>query len=92
MKKLDWKSLAIGVLLTTTIVACVGAKNTTNEQWDNNQKWDIKVLDLPFNVPEGYEPFSTLWIGDLSSKTTVYGGLEDGLKKRPQVYVRKRIQ
>ena len=31
MKQLDWKSLAIGVLLTTTIVACVGAKNTTNE-------------------------------------------------------------
>ena len=92
MKKLDWKSLAIGVLLTTTIMFGTGAATSTTEKWDANQKWDIKVLDLPFNVPEGYEPFSTLWIGDLSSKTTVYGGLEDGLKKRPQVYVRKRIQ
>ena len=89
MKKLDWKSLAIGVLLTTTIVACVGAKNTTSEQWDNNQKWDIKVLDLPFNVPEGYEPFSALWIGDLG-RSTIHN--EDGLRKRPQVLVRKRIQ
>ena len=97
MKKLDWKSLAIGMLMTTTVIACTGVKNTsedktiTQNQWDNSQKWDIKVLDLPFQVPEGYEPFSSIWIGDLGD-STINPKSGAGLKKRPQVLVRKRIK
>ena len=47
MKHLDWKSFAIGILLTTTVVFGVAATNpTTEKQWDENQKWLIKTTDV----------------------------------------------
>ena len=83
--------------MTTTVIACTGTKTTSEDksiaknQWDNSQKWDIKILDLPFEVPEGYEPFSSLWIGDLGD-STIHAKSGVGLRKRPQVLVRKRIK
>ena len=47
MKQLDWKSFAIGILLTTTVVFGVAAINPTDEkQWDENQKWLVKHFAL----------------------------------------------
>jgi hypothetical protein len=66
MKQLDWKSFAIGVLLTTTLIACVGA-TSVNDRWDSNQKWDTKATNLSGEVYSGlnpsllgYEPFETM--------------------------------
>ena len=69
MKKIDWKSFAIGVLLTTTVMFGTGAAISTTDKWDDNQKWDIKLttpsvavasgeLELP-----GYEPFHSVVTG-----------------------------
>jgi len=51
MKQLDWKSFAIGVLLTTTVMFGTGAATSTTtdpfddavEKWDAKQKWEAKV-------------------------------------------------
>jgi len=49
MKQLDWKSFAIGIFLTTTVVFGVAATNPTAEkQWDENQKWLVE--HFPINV------------------------------------------
>ena len=48
MKQLDWKSFAIGILLTTTVVFGVAATNPTfGKQWDEEQKWLIKKVAAP---------------------------------------------
>ena len=66
MKKLDWKSFAIGVLLTTTIVLGTGAATSKsfapkvpNYGWDAEQVWDITYSGPSgFTSPRaGYEPF-----------------------------------
>ena len=66
MKKLDWKSFTIGVLLTTTIVLGTGAskkpsKNILNKleiiSWDANQQWEFKTSKTK-NIPKGWEPFA----------------------------------
>ena len=45
-KQLDWKSFAIGILLTTTVVFGVAATNPTfGKQWDEDQKWLIKKVE-----------------------------------------------
>lgn len=84
MKQMDWKSFAIGTLLTTTLIACIAA--TDSAAWDENQKWDVILVNPPFNAPNGYEPFSALWIGDLGDNT-VY----EERMKRPQIAFRKLI-
>jgi hypothetical protein len=38
MKHLDWKSFAIGILLTSTVIFGVAASRF-NRVWDNEQKW-----------------------------------------------------
>jgi hypothetical protein len=53
MKQLDWKSFAIGVLLTTTVMFGTGSATSTNEKWDSNQKWEYSTK----NGKAGYEPF-----------------------------------
>ena len=66
MKQLDWKSFAIGVLLTTTVMFGTGAATSTNEKWDSNQKWEViynglRIGSTPQTTREaGYEPFQTL--------------------------------
>ena len=58
MKQLDWKSFAIGVLLTTTVMFGTGAETSTTEKWDADQKWDIKSQRVNTkSTPDGYEPF-----------------------------------
>ena len=56
MKQLDWKSFAIGVLLTTTLMFGSGAATSTTEKWE--------VLRTGFEKKTtreaGYEPFHTL--------------------------------
>jgi len=63
---LDWKSFAIGVLLTTTIVLGTGASNKSNKDllkkleiisWDTNQQWEFKTSNGK-NIPKGWEPFA----------------------------------
>jgi len=63
---LDWKSFAIGVLLTTTIVLGTGASNKSNKDllkkleiisWDTNQQWEYKTSNGK-NIPKGWEPFA----------------------------------
>ena len=71
MKQLDWKSFAIGVLLTTTVMLGTAAATSTTEKWDADQKWDIKVTSAGHphtknnSVEEmtlaGYEPFQTVF-------------------------------
>ena len=64
MKQLDWKSLAIGVLLTTTVMLGTGAVTSANEKWDANQKWEVRhtgCCGSPQIIHQaGYEPFQTL--------------------------------
>ena len=68
MKKLDWKSFAIGVLLTTTVMLGTGAATSTTEKWDANQKWSL-LVEQPGQLGSwgsksgrkrmvGYEPFA----------------------------------
>ena len=66
MKLLDWKSFAIGVLLTTTIVLGTGASNKPNKDllkkleiisWDANQLWEFKTSNGK-NIAKGWEPFA----------------------------------
>ena len=64
MKKLDWKSFAIGVLLTTTVIACVGA-TSVNDKWDADQQWEvIQTIGLRDGAGKrlgelGFYPFET---------------------------------
>ena len=66
MKILDWKSFAIGVLLTTTLVFGTGASNKQTKNilnkidfvpWDANQQWEFKTSNTK-NLPKGWEPFA----------------------------------
>ena len=57
MKILDWKSFAIGVLLTTTIVLSTGASKKPPISWDTNQQWEFKTSNGK-NIPKGWEPFA----------------------------------
>ena len=62
MKQLDWKSFAIGVLLTTTLMFGSGAATSTTEKWDANQKWEVPRTGFEKKTTReaGYEPFHTL--------------------------------
>ena len=58
MKKLDWKSFAIGILLTTTIVLGTGAASSPLiNSWDPTQQWEFKTSNGK-NIPKGWEPFA----------------------------------
>ena len=57
MKLLDWKSFAIGVLLTTTIVLGTGASKPETVPWDANRQWEFKTSNGK-NIPKGWEPFA----------------------------------
>ena len=64
MKQLDWKSFAIGVLLTTTVMFGTGAATSTTtdpfddavEKWDAKQKWEVKTSGRV--ISEGWELFA----------------------------------
>ena len=56
MKILDWKSFAIGALLTTTIMLGTGASNKP-AIWGENQQWEFKTSNTK-NIPKGWEPFA----------------------------------
>jgi hypothetical protein len=61
MKQLDWKSLAIGVLLTTTVMLGTGAATSSTEKWNGDQMWKISytgVSGSPHDQP-GWEPFQS---------------------------------
>ena len=66
MKLLDWKSFAIGVLLTTTVVLSTGASNKPAKNligtvgtllWDEDQQWEFKTSNGR-KIPKGWEPFA----------------------------------
>jgi hypothetical protein len=60
MKQLDWKSFAIGVLLTTTVMFGTAAKTSTtreNGAWDSSQSWKVKS-PTSIGSNRGFEPFS----------------------------------
>ena len=57
MKLLDWKSCAIGVLLTTTVALGTGASKLEITPWDTNQQWEFKTSNGK-NIPKGWEPFA----------------------------------
>ena len=66
MKLLDWKSFAIGVLLTTTVVLVSGASNKPTTSligtvgtlfWDEDQQWEFKTSNGE-KIPKGWEPFA----------------------------------
>ena len=61
MKKLDWKSFAIGVLLSTTVMLGTGAANSTSEKWDADQQWLIAEIPISEVNPtkKGWEPISS---------------------------------
>tara|TARA_B100000676_G_scaffold3230_1_gene2958 strand:+ start:150 stop:443 length:294 start_codon:yes stop_codon:yes gene_type:complete len=69
MKILEWKSFAIGVLLTTTVVFSTGASNKpTNKNllekieilsWDKNQQWEFKTSNTK-NIPKDGNPLLTI--------------------------------
>ena len=61
MKKLDWKSFAIGVLLTTTFMLGTGAATRASENWDADQQWLIAEIPLSEVKPskKGWEPISS---------------------------------
>ena len=61
MKKQDWKSLAIGVLLTTTVMLGTGAATRASENWDADQQWLIAEIPISEAKPtkKGWEPISS---------------------------------
>ena len=61
MKKLDWKSFAMGVLLTTTAILGIGAATSTTEKWDADQQWLIAEIPISEANPtkKGWEPISS---------------------------------
>ena len=74
MKHLDWKSFAIGVLLTTTVMFGTGAVTDDDvladgvHGWDTYQQWKVVQTSVDASVTGqmGYEPFhvkgnQTLW-------------------------------
>ena len=65
MKHLDWKSFAIGILLTTTVMFGVAATNPPEQQrqqWNKNQKWDVALIEQGRSIgTQGYEAFSVVW-------------------------------
>ena len=52
MKNTNWKSFAIGVLLTTTVMLGTGAATSTSENWDAEQQWETK-LTSPKTTEQG---------------------------------------
>ena len=73
MKQLDWKSFAIGVLLTTTAILGTGTtkRSAWTEDWSRDMKWDVKIIDATKKemeaIPPGYEPFQA-WRSGLHSE------------------------
>jgi len=69
MKKLDWKSFAIGVLLTTTVVLSTGAATSKTRDWDDQMRWYTKSTDvgngllLDYSTGAGFEPFQAVVVG-----------------------------
>lgn len=61
MKKLDWKSFAIGVLLTATFMLGTGAATRASENWDADQQWLIAEIPISEAKPtkKGWEPISS---------------------------------
>ena len=68
MKKLDWKSFAIGVLLTTTVVLCTGTTKRASwfDDWDKQMRWKVMwTRGMPNESltvrlgEEGYYPFDS---------------------------------
>ena len=61
MKKLDWKSFAIGMLLTTTVMLGTGAATSITEKWDADQQWLIAEIPISEAKPtkKGWEPISS---------------------------------
>jgi hypothetical protein len=69
MKQLDWKSFAIGVLLTTTVMLGTGAATDRghhvaglpdgHSNWDAHQQWKVVQTGVDASVTGqmGYEPF-----------------------------------
>ena len=78
MKKLDWKSFVIGVLLTTTVMLGTGAATSTSEKLDTDQQWELKSVRVKSKAPEGYEPFQI-------NNTPAFGS-------NPYIIWRKRIK
>jgi hypothetical protein len=72
MKQLDWKSFAIGVLLTTTVMLGTGAATSTTDKWDENQQWKITLTDTgsPHDQP-GWEPFQAALIKEGRQRVVV---------------------
>jgi hypothetical protein len=72
MKQLDWKSFAIGVLLTTTVILGTGTTKRTSwtEDWSRDMKWDVIITKTKKEreaVPPGYQPFQA-WDGGLHNE------------------------
>ena len=61
MKKLDWKSFVIGVLLTSTVILGTGAATRASENWDADQQWLIAEIPISEVKPtkKGWEPISS---------------------------------
>ena len=61
MKKLDWKSFAIGVLLTATFMLGTGAATRASENWDADQQWLIAEIPISETKPtkKGWDPISS---------------------------------
>ena len=65
MKKIDVKSLLIGILLTTTVIFGIGATSPT-DKWDDEQQWTVWTVnsvwlgktDEWLKQSKGGEPFS----------------------------------
>ena len=67
MKLLEWKSFAIGVLLTTTVDLGTGASNKPSSKkllekieilsWDKYQQWELRTSNTK-KIPKGWEPFA----------------------------------
>ena len=51
MKHLDWKSFAIGILLTSTVIFG-SAASRVNRVWDNEQKWMATLIKMDSSQTE----------------------------------------
>ena len=69
MKKLDWKSFAIGVLLTTTVVLSTGAASSKTRDWGDYMSWTTTSTGVGIgigrhvDVGAGFEPFQAVVVG-----------------------------
>ena len=93
MKQLDWKSFAIGVLLTTTVMFGTGAATSSTEKWNGDQMWKITYTGTSGSPHDqhGWEPFQVHVIKSGSTRVIWRKRIKQSLNQTTPPLERSRI-